>query len=480
MAAVCAAVGCAAGGKVREPAVAGSFYPADAGELAKMADGFLAQAAPPPVNDVVALVAPHAGYQYSGPVAAYSYALLKGRKVERVVVIAPSHVESFGFSSVYDGSAYATPLGEIPVDQVFAAKLAAALKTKPSGRGHTVSGQRGEHSIEVQLPFLQRVAGNFKLVPLVMGDQSYEACRALGRALASLIRGPETIIVASSDLSHYHPYDVATKTDHKTLLAIEEWDYLSLSRNLERQVWEACGGGPIIAAMIAAEKLGARKATLLKYANSGDTSGVKSQVVGYGAMAFSKMGGAGDAGFSLNEEEKKELLSLAMRSVESVVKNRKMYDYQVAGSAALTQERGAFVTLKRNGQLRGCIGYPSPTKPLPLTVRDVAAYAAVRDSRFPPVTTGELGELEYEISVLSPLHRVLSIDEIQVGRDGLVIKKGESEGLLLPQVATEQHWDRMKFLENLCFKAGLPAGAWKDADTDLFAFTALVFGSHGK
>ena len=156
--------------------------------------------------------------------------------------------------------------------------------------------------------------------------------------------------------------------------------------------------------------------------------------------------------------------------------NHKLYDYKVAGSESLTHERGAFVTLKKNGALRGCIGYSSALKPLALTVRDVAAYAAVEDTRFAPVTPPELGELEYEISVLSPLRRVLDVNEIQVGRDGLVMKKGDQEGLLLPQVAPEQHWDRMKLLEQTCLKAGLAPDAWQDADTEIFAFTALVFG----
>jgi hypothetical protein len=479
---VVAGLGCAAPGKVRKPVVAGSFYPADARELAKMVDGLLAQAKVPAIQDVVAVVSPHAGYPYSGPVAAYSYAVLKGRPIGRVVVISPSHIDAFPFAAVYDGAAYATPLGQVPVDQAFAAKLAAATPAaKLSSRGHTAGGDRGEHALEVQLPFLQRALGEFKLVPIIMGDQSYEASRGLGLALARLMAEPGTVIVASSDLSHYHPYDVAVSLDRKTLRAIEEWDYLSLSQNLERHVWEACGGGPIVAAMIAADKLGARRATLLKYANSGDTAGDKSGVVGYGAMAFSRSGGGGGgAAFSLNEQEKRELLSLARRSVASAVRDHRMYEYQVAGSAALTQERGAFVTLKKNGELRGCIGYVSPLKPLPLTVRDVAAYAAVDDNRFPPVTASELADLEYEISVLSPLRRIWDVKEIQVGRDGLVVRKGSHEGLLLPQVATEQHWDRMKFLAQTCVKAGLEPDAWKDADTEIFGFTALVFGDRAK
>ncbi len=475
--AICSAAGCAAVSRVRKPAVAGTFYPADPKELAKMVDGFLAQAKVPAIKDLVAVVSPHAGYPYSGPVAGYSYALLKGRKVERVVVISPSHIDNFDFSAVFDGTAYATPLGTVPVDQAFAAKLGAAgALVKVFSRGHTVSGGRPEHALEVQLPFLQRVLGKFQLVPVVMGDQSYEASRALGLALAELIQGTGTIIVASSDLSHFHPYATAVSLDRKTLRAIEEWDYLSLSRNLERRVWEACGGGPIVAAMIASERLGARQATLLKYANSGDTAGDKTQVVGYGAMAFSKSGAGAGAEFSLTEQEQRELLSLARRSVESVVNNHKLYDYKVAGSDSLTHERGAFVTLKKKGALRGCIGYSSALKPLVLTVRDVAAYAAVEDTRFAPVTPPELGELEYEISVLSPLRRILDVNEIQVGRDGLVMKKGDREGLLLPQVAPEQQWDRMKFLEQTCLKAGLAPDAWHDADTEIFAFTALVFG----
>ncbi len=478
--AACVAV-CAAAEKVRKPAVAGMFYPARAAELEKMVDGFLAAADVSALKDVVAVVSPHAGYVYSGPVAANAYALLKGRQPARVVVIAPSHVESFSFSAVYDGGAYATPLGEVPVDREFSRKLASTGPlVKLSSRGHAASGERGEHALEVQLPFLQRVLGRFELVAVVMGEQNYEASRALGRALAKLAQSSDTIIVASSDLSHYHAYDDAVKMDRKTLKAIEEWDYLGLARNLERRIWEACGGGPIVAAMIASERLGATQATLLKYANSGDTAGDRSRVVGYGAVAFHKPSSPDSlaAAFSLNEQERRELLSLARRSVESAVRQRKLYDYTVAGSDALTQERGAFVTLKKSGELRGCIGYTSAVKPLPLTVRDVAAMAAVEDRRFRPVGPAELAELDYEISVLSPLRRVLDVKQIQVGRHGLVIKKGEREGLLLPQVATEQKWNRQTLLEQTCVKAGLPPQAWQEPDTDIFLFTALVFGDH--
>ena len=213
--------------KVRPAGVAGGFYPADPKELAKMVDDFLARATVPQVKGpLLALVSPHAGYPFSGPVAAYSYALLRGRKFARVVVIAPSHYESFAFSSVYDGDAYSTPLGRVAVDKAFAAQLVAMSPLiKFSGRGHGEVKGQWEHALEDELPFLQRVLGEFKLVPVVMGDQSYENSRALGVALAKLIReGPQlpggdfdTLIVASSDLSHYHPYDDAVAIDHKTL-----------------------------------------------------------------------------------------------------------------------------------------------------------------------------------------------------------------------------------------------------------------------
>lgn len=474
--------------RARPAAVAGAFYPADPRELARTVDDLLAKAAPPALEGgPVALVVPHAGYMYSGGVAAQAYALLKGRKYERVVVISPSHVDAFGFAAVYDGDAYATPLGAVPVDKAFAARLSrSGSGLQLSGRGHETRGERGEHALEVQLPFLQRALGEFRLVPIVMGDQRYEACRAVGVALAKAIEGGgETLIVASSDLSHFHRYDDAVRLDRRLLKAIEEWDYYTMARNFELNVWEACGGGPIVAAMIAAERLGARQVRVLKYANSGDVTGDRTQVVGYAAVAFfrpakaaSDGDGAAHAAFSLGREEQRELLWLARKSVETAVREKRLYEGPAPRWPALLEDRGAFVTLKRHGQLRGCIGYIFPMKPLYLTVRDVAAMAAVRDERFPPVTTKELDELEYEISVLSPLRRVLSVEEIVVGRHGLVVKRGDHEGLLLPQVATEQRWDRKTFLEQTCLKAGLPMNAWRDPETDVFRFTAFVFGDH--
>ena len=465
---------------VRQPGVAGSFYPADPMVLGAMIDDMLRHASPPPITDpIVAVVAPHAGYQYSGPVAAYTYAALKGRKFVRVVVIAPSHYEAFDFTSVFDGDAYVTPLGTVQIDKAFAKQLVNMSPTiRLSSQGHVPTPKGAEHALEVELPWLQRVLGDFQLVPVVMGDQSYESSRALGVALAKMIQGSDTLILASSDLSHYHPYDEAVKIDHKTLNALQAWDYFSMSQNFEMRVWEACGGAPIVAAMIAAERMGANQALVLKYANSGDVTGDHSRVVGYSAVALVKAQGreAVQQPFSLSAREKSELLSLARKSVEYAVRLGKAYEPSPSSNESLNQERGAFVTLKESGELRGCIGYTTAVKPLYMIVRDTATLAALRDPRFRPVSASELPQLEYEISVLSPLRRVIDIREIKVGQHGLLMKNGTYQGLLLPQVPVEARWDRQKFLEETCAKADMSADCWKDENTDIFMFSAVVFG----
>ncbi len=468
--------------KVRKPAVAGAFYPSNPSTLRNMIEGLLKKAEVPEIKEsVTGLIAPHAGYVYSGGVAAHAYKVLQGRKIERVVVISPSHIDYFSGASIYDGTHYETPLGLIPVDTEFARELATkSERLALSEQGHTINFQgRGEHALEVQLPFLQVVLGDFKLVPIVMGDQSYETARALGRALAALIHDDKTIIVASSDLSHYHPYEEATKLDSKVLNAIKEWDYYNLSRNLQGRIWEACGGGPIISLMIASEYLGANKPMLLKYANSGDVPmGDKSRVVGYSAFVFVKMqdSNQNEEQFSLDKKAQQKLLEIAKKAVELAVEKGEVYNPSPGDIESIKQDRGAFVTLKIGGQLRGCIGYTAPLKPLYLTVRDVAIQAATNDPRFSPVSRAELPHLKYEISVLSPFRHVRDVKEIKIGRDGLLIKKGNHAGLLLPQVPVEWGWDLETFLQQTCRKAGLPPDAWKDDDADLFRFTAFVFG----
>ncbi len=468
--------------RLRPAGAAGSFYPADPKALTAMMDSLLAQAEPPVIHgSIMAVIAPHAGYPYSGPVAAYTYAALQGRHYARVVVIAPSHFEAFDFTSVYDGDGYVTPLGAVRVDKAFAQKVVSLDRSiRLSGRGHLPTRQGTEHALEVQLPWLQHVLGDFALVPIIMGDQSYESSRALGVALAKLIHDGDTLIVASSDLSHYHPYNDAVKLDHKTLHALEEWDYFSMSQNFQAGVWEACGGAPIVAAMIAAERMGANEARLLHYANSGDTSGDRSRVVGYGAAALVKTADRHqtEQPFSLSSAEKKQLLSIARTSVEYAVRQREPWPPPAVTGDALNQERGAFVTIRESGELRGCVGYTSAANPLYITVRDTATLAALRDTRFQPISASELPRLDYEVSVLSPLRRVTDLRQIRIGEHGLLMKDGRFQGLLLPQVPVEARWDRTRFLEETCMKAGMRPKCWTDEQTDIFLFTAVVFSEN--
>lgn len=477
---------------LRPPAVAGSFYPADPRALTALMDGMLSDVPEYPAQEeILALIVPHAGYIFSGPVAAHAYGALRGAAISRVVVIAPSHYEMLNFTSAYEGDGYTTPLGCVPVDREFTRRLTEfSASIRLSELGHHIGVQGAEHAIEVQLPWLQHVLGNFSLVPLIMGDQSYENSRELGLALARLIRkessdgdgqfakSPQrTLIVASSDLSHYHASSVAESMDRKTLSAIEAWDYLSMAHNFDSRIWEACGGAPIVAAMIAAEHLGAGEAQILQYSHSGAASAESSHVVGYGAVALVKHPGetAQPSPFSLDAADKEQLLQIARRSVETVVRRYVRFDPPSPASLALHQDRAAFVTLREGEFLRGCMGCSSAIEPLYLTVRDTAALAAVCDPRFHPISEPELSRLHIEVSVLSPLRHVTDPRQIRIGQHGLLLRNGRREGLLLPQVTEEQAWDRIRFLQETSFKAGLSPDCWQDESTDIFRFTAEIF-----
>lgn len=472
---------------VREPAVAGAFYPAQPEQLSKMIDGFLAQANPPAVpGDIRALVVPHAGYIYSAPVAAFAYKAIASKPFKTVVLIGNSHREGYDGASVYSHGRFKTPLGEVEIDAGLAERLLAAnpkifVRESPHAK---------EHSLEVQLPFLQKVLGPFKLVPILLGTESREAADILGDALAANA-GPDVLVVASTDMSHYPPYDYANFADGKVANAIAAGDEEVLEQIL-RQLQTMgvpnastflCGEGAVKAVMRYANQVGAKKGTLLKYANSGDTAGSKDGVVGYCAVTFSAEGGTNMPAKQskdeevLNKAEQEELLKLAKMTVESVVKTGRKPDYANKLSG-LEQKLGAFVTLREKGELRGCIGRFEPDIPIYKVVMEMAIAAATQDYRFPPVSEKELDKLQYEISVLSPLRKVASWKEIEIGKHGVEVARGMRRGVFLPQVATETGWDLETFMNNLCaHKAGLPADAWKDPKTDLFVFTAQVFGA---
>jgi AmmeMemoRadiSam system protein A len=321
-----------------------------------------------------------------------------------------------------------------------------------------------------------------------MGDQNWELCQTLGEALGNALKGRNALIVASSDLSHFHPYREANSLDSALIKLLEAYDPEEACLQLNSRKVEACGGGPIVSAMIAGKILGADGLKVIKHANSGDVPmGSKDSVVGYLAGVIYRMTNTKEKSKRSEENkqmdqtegtltitEKRQLMEIAKTTVDCVVRGKKVPDF-VPISDNLKQERGAFVTLKIHGELRGCIGYIIPIKPLYLTVREVAESAALRDPRFPPVSVRELPELEYEISALSPIRKIENVNEIQVGKHGIIIRRGYNQGLLLPQVATEYGWNREQFLEHTCNKAGLPFDAWKKEGTEISIFSAEVF-----
>jgi AmmeMemoRadiSam system protein B len=275
---------------VRKPAVAGSFYPSDPLELSKMIAGMLSKVTKEGYGDrIVSIVVPHAGYIYSGQVAAYVYKELEGLEYDTVFVLSPSHSAYFRGATVYNGGAYQTPLGEVSVDVESAEELASLSKVvEISEEGHASGHGRGEHALEVQLPFLQIVLGGFRFVPIVMGEQDLTTSEALGKGIAVVVAKKRALIVASSDLSHFHPAEAAERLDQTVVDDFNRFDHRALAGDLARGRAEACGGGPIVAAMTASKELGATLCQTVKYAHSGHVSGDYSSVVGYMAGLICK------------------------------------------------------------------------------------------------------------------------------------------------------------------------------------------------
>jgi hypothetical protein len=346
-----------------------------------------------------------------------------------------------------------------------------------------------EHSLEVQLPFLQVTLGDFKLVPVIVGSGGWEVCRILGEALAKVC-DENTLIVASTDLSHYHSYDEAYRLDQNVIEAIKDLDAEAIANGCQRHEMEACGGAPVAALLAAADLKNARKVNILRHKTSGDVpGGVRNQVVGYLAAAIcrgdaeeescsacSKDKTATGSGLEFSKAEQEYLLLLARHSINEALGQSFKLPEPDESFQVLNEKRGAFVTLKIHNQLRGCIGNLMPDKPLGKLIKDVAAQAAFDDPRFPPLSVKELQDVKLEITVLGQMVEVKSHKEVIVGKHGIMIRHGYHQGLFLPQVATEQGWNREQYLDGVCQKAGLPRESWKKKDARLTIFTADCFG----
>ena len=474
---------------VRPPAVAGQFYPGEPSVLRLALDGYFRDALPARVTRPVAIIVPHAGYIYSAQIAADAYRQVSGQPIDTVVILGTNHTSgTFKRVSVYDGAAYRTPLGLARVNRELAEIL-----VKEGGGVFDSSLHGSEHSVEVQVPFVQYLFPNAAIVPVVVGSPDPESCRRFGKALAAAAGGRHLLIVASSDLSHYPAQRDAAIVDRETLKAVANLkaDAFDSSparlADLRRRGVEtcACGEGPIRVVMEAARALGAVHGTVVSYANSGDLAiGDPDRTVGYGAIAFGTGEPGADAGAlepavveprgALDPADKKVLLRLARETLTRYLRTETV-PLPRGGSPRLLRDAGAFVTLRTHGELRGCIGRIQPEGTLIRLVSLLALESALKDPRFTPVQASELKDIDIEVSVLTPMARVAGPDAIVPGRDGVVLSVGGRSAVFLPQVATEQHWGRTELLDNLARKAGLPVQAWRGKDASFLTFQADVF-----
>ncbi|MFC2170379.1 AmmeMemoRadiSam system protein B [Calditrichota bacterium] len=476
---------------IRTPAVSGAFYPDDPVKLEAAIRGFIEDAVKPQTGKPLAIIAPHAGYIYSGQISADAYHQASDHKYDVVVILGTNHTTAgFNGVSVYRGNGYKTPLGVAEIDREIVSKL---LHQDPRFYYDERLHQK-EHSVEVQVPFVQVLFPGMKIVAAVIGSPDIDMCRDFAKLLAESLSNRNALIIASSDLSHYPQYEYARDVDRKTLDAIETFDPVKVQESiaeLEKSGTTqlstcACGEAPIITAMMTAKLLGATRAKAVSYANSGNVLvGNKSRVVGYGAVSMFKDGDQTEekpdrSGFSpstnheeLSEDDRKALLKLARNTIIRYLESETLPLLR-DNLACYRLKRGVFVTLNKDGQLRGCIGHMTDELPLNEVVARMAIQAAFNDYRFDAVKLEEMKDIKIEISVLTPYERIAAPDEIVVGRDGVMIQKAGHSAVYLPQVAPEQGWNREQTLNHLCKKAGLPESGWREG-AELFTFKAIVF-----
>ncbi|MFB0526190.1 MAG: AmmeMemoRadiSam system protein B [bacterium] len=467
--------------KVRRARWGGQFYDDSPKALRDSVEGFLKKVDQEKLpGELVALISPHAGYVYSGQVAAYAYRQLEGEDFDTVILLGPSHRVPVRGASVCAEGWWQTPLGKVKVDS----EIAKEIISKHELFYFDEKAHMDEHSLEVQLPFLQATLKDFEIVPIVVNDSSQELCQLLADAIVRSKGKKKILIVASTDMSHYHPYGRACLIDGVAIRDLENFNLDSLRRDLTSGKTELCGGAAVFTSVLAARACGANKIKLLRYANSGDVTGEKGRVVGYGAFAIVHLkqeekapGLEKEKGGKkmLNEKQQKVLLGIARKTIEEYIRLRKIPEFNVE-DPLLKEKRGVFVTLRKKGMLRGCIGYIMPLEELYKAVSQMAIQSSTGDPRFPPVRPEELAEVEIEISVLTVPERINSVDEIEMGKHGVIVQRGSNQGVFLPQVATETGWSKEEFLNRLCYdKAHLSEDAWKDKDTKIFTFSAQVF-----
>jgi len=467
----------------RPMAAAGKFYPDDPAILRSTLSTLFSQAKPKSIDHVVAVICPHAGYEFSGIVAATSYNQLPADKqYENIFIIGSSHYVSFMGASIYSIGDYMTPLGKVKVN----VELANQLISENPVFTFNPEADKDEHSIEVQVPFLQyHLKNNFSIVPIILGTTSEQSCRKIAQALKPYMN-EKNLFIFSSDFSHYPAYDAAIAADKNTCDAILSNSPKNLlnaikaneQKDIPNLLTSLCGWTSVLTMLDITSEDPGLVLTSLQYKNSGDSKYPdKSRVVGYWSVAVSKKAGTstGSSEFHFTIPEQTELLKIARNTIAEYVSHKKKPVNDASGLPEnLKLHAGAFVTLNKNGNLRGCIGRFTSDEPLYQLIQEMAIASATEDTRFDPVSSQEISHLEIEISVLSPMKKISSPDEIILGKHGIYIKKGYNSGTFLPQVATETGWSKEDFLGHCSRdKAGIGWDGWKTAE--LYIYEATVF-----
>ena len=461
-------------GQTRPSAVAGSFYSNDKNELKADLQSYLQGAKKSTPKTIDAIIVPHAGYVFSAHTAAASYSTLN-KKYKNIFLIGSSHHTHFEGASIFDGKSYSTPLGEVKINKELVKSLMQNKLFTYYKEAHTK-----EHTLEVQLPFLQNIYNdNLQIVPIILGTYELESIQQIAKILKPYFDKDENLFIISTDLSHYPTYEDANKIDKLTLDAIVKNNPLEFidaivkneNSNTKELFTSACGWSSLLTLLYMTQD-NSYKYELLEYQNSGDTQyGDKNRVVGYGALRVYK-----DAGeFSLDEHEKKELLELAKLSLyEITLHHKKLQIDETKISPKLKKHLGAFVTLNKNGNLRGCIGRFEPNEPLYKVIIDMAIASAIHDTRFKQVSKDELENIDIEISVLTPRKQIYYLDEISLGKNGIYIESGLKSGTYLPHVATQMNWSKQEFVDSCAYdKAHLTKEEYKRAK--FYTYDAIVF-----
>ena len=469
--------------KVRPATQANRFYTGDARELSEEVDSFLAlHAKDKKYEHVAALIVPHAGYYFSGNVAAAAYqSIPDGKAYKRIFLLGPSHHEWLDGASVNtEFDYYATPLGNLSVDT----ELAHKLTDTDSVFSYQPKAHDREHCLEVQLPFLQRRFGEVPpIVPIIISTNDFRKLQRIAETLKPYMT-EENLFVVSSDFSHYPKYEDACEVDARTGKAVESGDVERFIAQLEENVrsgvrnlaTSACGELAIATLMLMMQDGGYEVKHLL-YQNSGDIDNHDhSRVVGYHAFAIIRSGQQRtDTEFMLSDDEKQMLKNIALTSIKDSLDGKRIAQPTLNSKlSTLNSKCGAFVSLHKQGRLRGCIGHFGEDVPLHEIVAEMARAAAFEDPRFMPVTRDELDDIDIEISVLTPMRRIQSLDEFQLHKHGIYIKKGYRSGTFLPQVADEVNWTKEEFVGHCAQdKAGIGWDGWRDAE--LYVYEAIVF-----